>query len=62
MSLKGTSPRNSIPAITILATQKKMKSGVYKATVTVNDPTVWVQQTDRTSLSQAHTWTVRVSE
>ncbi|MHC4831778.1 MAG: M64 family metallopeptidase, partial [Planctomycetota bacterium] len=45
-----------------IATQKKMKSGVYKAKVSVKDPTVWVQQKDRTSLSQTHTWTVRVSE
>lgn len=39
---------------------EKLKAGLYDVTLTVSDPTVWVQQKDRSALQESHTWRVRV--
>jgi hypothetical protein len=41
---------------------EKMNSGLYDVTLTVSDPTVWVQQKDRGMLQESRTWRVRVRE
>ena len=33
---------------------------LHSNTLTVSDPTVWVQQSDRSLLSDKHTWRIRV--
>jgi len=41
---------------------KDLKPGLYDVSFTVSDPTIWVQQKDRSLLSETRTWRVRVRQ
>ena len=43
-----------------IAKTSKLERGTYEVTVSVKDPSPWVQQSDRSLLEQTHTWTLKV--